>query len=191
MYHPTELDTQTFLAQGIGLGIAQGMLYVPTLAVISHYFCQRRTLAMSLVASRPSLGAMVHLIMLNSLFNHSVGFANGVRISATFISVLLLIAVFLYARGWSHLEILQLTCPSEGVSSTTHHFASCVLGRCLSLSHGRSQVILAIWQFFMLQHRILFPVFFTCSWILSNMETRRRFRSILYAICYRYLDHSY
>ena len=95
MYHPTELDTQTFLAQGIGLGIAQGMLYVPTLAVISHYFCQRRTLAMSLVASRPSLGAMVHLIMLNSLFNHSVGFANGVRISATFISVLLLIACLL------------------------------------------------------------------------------------------------
>ena len=50
---------------------------------------------MSLVASGCSLGAVVHPIMLNNLFNRGVGFANGVRISATFISVLLLIACLL------------------------------------------------------------------------------------------------
>ncbi|KAF8447578.1 MFS general substrate transporter [Boletus edulis BED1] len=86
---------QIFLAQGIALGIAQGMLYVPTVAVVSHYFHKRRTLAMSLVASGSSLGAIVHPVMLNNLFNRGVGFANGVRISAAFVSVLLLIACLL------------------------------------------------------------------------------------------------
>ncbi|KAH0827063.1 MFS general substrate transporter [Lanmaoa asiatica] len=92
---PTDSEPQILLAQGIGLGIAQGLLYVPTMAVVSHYFSQRRTLAMSLTASGASLGAIVHPIMLNNLFNRSVGFANGVRISAAFISVLLLIACLL------------------------------------------------------------------------------------------------
>ncbi|KAG6376456.1 MFS general substrate transporter [Boletus reticuloceps] len=86
---------QIFLAQGIALGIAQGMLFVPTVAVVSHYFHKRRTLAMSLVASGSSLGAIVHPVMLNNLFNRGVGFANGVRISAAFVSVLLLIACLL------------------------------------------------------------------------------------------------
>ncbi|KAF8557263.1 MFS general substrate transporter [Imleria badia] len=86
---------QIFLAQGVGLGIAQGLLYVPTLAVVAHYFHQRRTLAMSLATSGSSLGSIVHPIMLNYLFNRSVGFANGVRISAAFVSALLLSACLL------------------------------------------------------------------------------------------------
>ena len=92
---PNELERQVFLAQGIGLGVAQGMLYVPTMAVASQYFRQRRTLAMSLISTGSSLGSVVHPIMLNKLFNRSVGFANGVRISAAFVSVLLLIACLL------------------------------------------------------------------------------------------------
>ena len=50
---------------------------------------------MSLVASGSSLGAMIHPIMLNNLFNRGVGFANGVRISAAFVSFLLLVACLL------------------------------------------------------------------------------------------------
>jgi len=83
------------LAQGIGLGLAQGLLFVPTMAVVSQYFCQRRTLAMSLVISGTSIGSLIHPIMLNYLFNSRVGFANGVRISATMVTVLLLIACLL------------------------------------------------------------------------------------------------
>ncbi|KAN0076916.1 Major facilitator superfamily domain containing protein [Tylopilus felleus] len=86
---------QIFLAQGICLGLAQGIVYVPSMAVVSHYFSRRRTLAMSLVAAGSSLGAIIHPIMLNNLFNRGVGFANGVRISAAFLSVLLLIACLL------------------------------------------------------------------------------------------------
>ncbi|KAI9570489.1 MFS general substrate transporter [Boletus coccyginus] len=86
---------EIFLTQGIGLGVAQGILYVPTLAVVSHYFRQHRTLAMCLVSTGSALGSVVHPIMLNNLFNRSVGFATGVRISAAFVSVLLLIACVL------------------------------------------------------------------------------------------------
>lgn len=91
----TDLECQIFLAQGICLGLAQGMVYIPTITVVSHYFRRRRTLAMSLVASGSSLGAVIHPIMLNYLFNRSVGFANGVRISAGLVTVLLLAACLL------------------------------------------------------------------------------------------------
>jgi len=86
---------QILLAQGIGLGIAQGLMYIPAVAVVSHYFQQRRTLAMSLVSCGSAVGSIINPIMLNYLFNRGVGFANGVRISAAFISALLLVACLL------------------------------------------------------------------------------------------------
>ncbi|KIK62268.1 hypothetical protein GYMLUDRAFT_242947 [Collybiopsis luxurians FD-317 M1] len=60
---------QNFLAQGIGCGIAQGMMYLPCIAVVSHYFRQRRALAMTIVASGSSMGSIVQPIMLNNLLN--------------------------------------------------------------------------------------------------------------------------
>ncbi|KAG1724549.1 major facilitator superfamily domain-containing protein [Suillus lakei] len=83
---------QILLAQGLGLGIAIGLLYVPSLAVVSHYFQRKRTLVMTFATLGSSLGAIVHPIMLNNLLNGRLGFANGVRVSAGLISVLLLIA---------------------------------------------------------------------------------------------------
>ncbi|KAG1749131.1 major facilitator superfamily domain-containing protein [Suillus paluster] len=83
---------QIFLAQGLGLGIASGLMYVPSMAVISHHFRRRRTLVMTFAASGSSLGAIIHPIMLNNLLNGRLGFANGVRASAGLVSVLLLIA---------------------------------------------------------------------------------------------------
>ncbi|KAJ7164233.1 major facilitator superfamily domain-containing protein [Mycena filopes] len=83
-----------FLAQGLGAGIGSGMLYIPSVAVVSHYFQKRRALAMSIVASGSSLGAVLHPIMLNNTFQ-SLGFANAVRASAGLITGLLLIASLL------------------------------------------------------------------------------------------------
>ncbi|KAJ6563310.1 MFS general substrate transporter [Mycena vulgaris] len=82
---------QIFLAQGLGAGLGAGAVYVPSVAVVSHYFQRRRALAMSIVASGSSLGAVVHPIMLNNTFHH-LGFANAVRASAGLVSGLLLIA---------------------------------------------------------------------------------------------------
>lgn len=83
---------QVFLAQGIGSGVAQGLMYVPSYAVLSQHFCKRRALVMSIVASGASLGGVVHTIMLNKLVNGPIGFATGVRISAGLVTVLLFIS---------------------------------------------------------------------------------------------------
>ncbi|KAF7350239.1 MFS general substrate transporter [Mycena venus] len=85
---------QIFLAQGLGLGIGGGMIYISSVAVVSHYFQQRRALAMTFVASGSSLGAVVHPIMLNNTFQR-LGFGNAVRASAGLMSGLLLIACLL------------------------------------------------------------------------------------------------
>ncbi|EJD00252.1 MFS general substrate transporter [Fomitiporia mediterranea MF3/22] len=73
---------QVFLSQGLGLGIAMGMTYIPTMGVIAHHFQRRRTIALGIVASGTSVGGIVHPIMLNNLFHGPTGFANGVRASA-------------------------------------------------------------------------------------------------------------
>ncbi|KAJ6473363.1 MFS general substrate transporter [Mycena vitilis] len=85
---------QIFLAQGLGQGIGSGLVYIPSIAVVSHYFQKRRAVAMTIVASGSSLGAVVHPILLNNTF-HRLGFANAVRASAGLVSGLLLIACLL------------------------------------------------------------------------------------------------
>ncbi|KAG2049558.1 MFS general substrate transporter [Suillus hirtellus] len=83
---------QILLTQGLCSGVALGLLYVPSLAVVSHYFKRKRTLVMTLVIPGSSLGAIIHPIMLNNLLNGQLGFANTVRASAGMVSTLLLIA---------------------------------------------------------------------------------------------------
>lgn len=81
-----------FVLQGVVSGIGMGLMYGPSMAVISQHFSKRRTLVMSLVASGTPMGAIIHPIMLNHLLNGPVGFAGGVRASAGFVSALFLIA---------------------------------------------------------------------------------------------------
>ncbi|KAJ7077533.1 MFS general substrate transporter [Mycena belliarum] len=83
---------QIFLAQGIGAGLGAGLVYVPSVALVSHYFKKRRTLAMTIVSSGSSLGAVINPIMLNNTIHGPLGFANSVRASAGFITGLSLIA---------------------------------------------------------------------------------------------------
>ncbi|KAG1721646.1 major facilitator superfamily domain-containing protein [Suillus lakei] len=84
--------SQIFLAQGLGSGMAAGLMFVPSTAVIAHYFRCKRMLVLTFVALGSSLGATIHPIMLNNLLNGPLGFANGVRASAGLIGTLLLIA---------------------------------------------------------------------------------------------------
>ncbi|KAF8840409.1 MFS general substrate transporter [Paxillus ammoniavirescens] len=86
---------QIFLAQGIGSGCAVGLLYIPSMAVVSHYFNKCREQVMTFVASGAYLGAVVHPIMLNNTINGQLGFACGVRASAGLVSGLLLVACVL------------------------------------------------------------------------------------------------
>ncbi|KIJ63093.1 hypothetical protein HYDPIDRAFT_29781 [Hydnomerulius pinastri MD-312] len=86
---------QIFLSQGVASGIASGLLFVPSLAVLSHHFDDHVAMAMTFVASGTCLGGVVHPIMLNNTINGKLGFANGVRASAGLVSGLLLIACLL------------------------------------------------------------------------------------------------
>ncbi|KAJ7221278.1 major facilitator superfamily domain-containing protein [Mycena pura] len=86
---------QVFLAQGIGAGLGAGITYIPSVAVVSHYFHRRRAFAMTIVASGSSFGAIVHPIMLNNTLHSRLGFGNAVRASAALISALLLAACVL------------------------------------------------------------------------------------------------
>ncbi|KAJ6629693.1 major facilitator superfamily domain-containing protein [Mycena sp. CBHHK59/15] len=85
---------QIVLAQGLGAGIGAGAAYVPSIAIVSHYFKKRTAMATSITAAGVSLGSVVHPIMLNNTL-HRLGFANAVRASAALVSVLLLIACLL------------------------------------------------------------------------------------------------
>jgi MFS family permease len=74
---------QIFLAQGVGIGIAMGLLFLPPIGLIAHYFRRRRAFAMGITVSGSSVGGIILPIMLNKLFqNPSVGFAWGVRACA-------------------------------------------------------------------------------------------------------------
>ncbi|KAF8624652.1 hypothetical protein AX17_006983 [Amanita inopinata Kibby_2008] len=86
---------QVFLAQGLALSTAIGMLYIPSLAIISHYFRRRRAFVMGISASGSAVGGTIHPIMLNQLFHGRAGFRNGVRASAALNFGLLIIAMFL------------------------------------------------------------------------------------------------
>ncbi|KAF4623674.1 hypothetical protein D9613_001514 [Agrocybe pediades] len=86
---------QNFLAQAIGHGIGAGMMYVPSVAVLSLYFRRRRALVMTIVASGSSFGALIHPIMLNNLIHTRLGFSGATRISAAIISFCLLVACLL------------------------------------------------------------------------------------------------
>ncbi|CAA7262221.1 unnamed protein product [Cyclocybe aegerita] len=83
---------QLYLAQGLGVGIGSGLLYIPCLAVQSHHWRARRGLAMGIAATGTSIGGIIFPIMLNELFKGSMGFAWGVRVSAFVVLAMLLAA---------------------------------------------------------------------------------------------------
>ncbi|KAL4260548.1 Proton-linked Monocarboxylate Transporter [Pleurotus pulmonarius] len=87
----TDTYYQVYLSQGVGLGIGAGLLYVPAVAVQAHHWKRRRAFAMGVVVTGSSLGGIVFPIMLNQLFQSSVGFEWGVRASA-FVVLGLLVA---------------------------------------------------------------------------------------------------
>ncbi|TBU21908.1 MFS general substrate transporter [Dichomitus squalens] len=81
---------QVLLAQGVGVGLGAGMLFLPSLSVVSHHFRRRRALATGIAVSGASCGGVLFPIMLNQLFaNPKMGFANGVRASGALVAVLL------------------------------------------------------------------------------------------------------
>ncbi|KAJ3885820.1 major facilitator superfamily domain-containing protein, partial [Lentinula edodes] len=72
---------QYILSQGVGVGLAQGFLFTPGMAVLTHHFKRHRTLIFGIFAAGASIGGVILPIALQRLFEE-VGFAWGVRILA-------------------------------------------------------------------------------------------------------------
>lgn len=131
---------QVFLSQGLGGGLACGLMYTPSLSVVSHHFLHRRALAMGIVSAGAGLGAVVQPILLNKLFHGSTGFYNGVRISAGLNAGLLVIAVL----------IMRTRLPPEKIRS-----------RVLFVEFLKEPpYLLLITGSFLLTFAISFPIFF-------------------------------
>ena len=79
-----------FLAQGVCTGIGMGLLFCPTLTLVSTYFSKRRSLATATVASGTGTGGIVYPIIVQQLLNKA-GFGWTVRVIGF---VMLAVAVF-------------------------------------------------------------------------------------------------
>ena len=70
---------QVLLAQGVCIGIANGLQFCPTLSLLSTYFAKRKGLAIGIVASGSSVGGLIYPSIVRELLP-KVGFAWTVRV---------------------------------------------------------------------------------------------------------------
>ncbi|KAJ3479796.1 hypothetical protein NLI96_g8806 [Meripilus lineatus] len=73
---------QIFLAQGVGTGLGAGLMYLPSVAIQSQYWRQKRPMAMGIVMSGSSVGGIVYPIMFNNLLHGRADFAWATRATA-------------------------------------------------------------------------------------------------------------
>lgn len=68
---------QILLSQGLGMGLGLGMIFTPTVGIISHHFTRRRGLASAIALSGGSCGAVVFPIsMLHRAIYSAISYKN-------------------------------------------------------------------------------------------------------------------
>jgi MFS family permease len=72
---------QLFLAQGICTGLGNGLLFCPSLALLSTYFSKKRAVAIGIAASGSATGGMVYPAIVESLLPR-IGFGWTLRVVA-------------------------------------------------------------------------------------------------------------
>ncbi|KAM5465023.1 hypothetical protein MauCBS54593_006656 [Microsporum audouinii] len=70
---------QTFLAQGICMGIGSGLIFCPSIALLATYFSSRRSLAIAITASGSATGGMVFPVVVQQLLP-KIGFGWTMRV---------------------------------------------------------------------------------------------------------------
>ncbi|KAJ7066199.1 major facilitator superfamily domain-containing protein [Mycena amicta] len=115
---------QVLLSQGIGFGIGLGFAYVPSIAIVSHYFHRRRSLAMTLTQAGIPLGALVYPILLNNILpipraigGHRLSFATATRVTAALTTVLLFLGCWLVKPRQ---EVIQRALAKNTNTSLSH-----------------------------------------------------------------------
>ncbi|SCV73621.1 BQ2448_6051 [Microbotryum intermedium] len=80
-----------FLAQGVACGMAAGILFLPAVSAVSHFFRVRRATALGFLATGSSVGGVVYPLLLNHVFP-KIGFGPAIRASGYLTIGLLIIA---------------------------------------------------------------------------------------------------
>ncbi|KAG9197567.1 hypothetical protein G6514_001472 [Epicoccum nigrum] len=104
---------QFLLAHGLCVGFANGLMFVPTMSVVSTYFDpSRRSLAIGLILCGSATGGMIFPIMLNRLFG-AIGFGWAVRTFGFMALVLLVLAERLLKKRLPPKDSAKLFEPKE------------------------------------------------------------------------------
>ncbi|KAF5343740.1 hypothetical protein D9756_011441 [Leucocoprinus leucothites] len=98
---------EIFLAQAVGMGLGQAMLFLPSLSIVSHHFKRRRAMATGVAVSGASVGGIVWPIILNQA-SRKLDFPNAIRISAAILCTFLVLANFLYSIAIPKREAVQV-----------------------------------------------------------------------------------
>ncbi|KAF7293250.1 MFS general substrate transporter [Mycena chlorophos] len=72
---------QFLLCQGFAIGVASGIIFGPTLAIVSHWFKRRRSTALGIVAAGSSVGGLIIPILVQQLIPQ-IGFNWTMRVLA-------------------------------------------------------------------------------------------------------------
>ncbi|CAG8953951.1 hypothetical protein HYFRA_00010912 [Hymenoscyphus fraxineus] len=70
---------QVFLSQGLTVGLGLGCLFLPSVAVLAHYFSKRKSAALGIASAGGSLGGIIYPIVFEQLESR-VGFPWTIRI---------------------------------------------------------------------------------------------------------------
>ncbi|KAI9456064.1 MFS general substrate transporter [Lactarius psammicola] len=82
---------QAFLAQGLCIGLGAGMMFVPSIAVVSTYFDKHRSFAIGVGASGSSFGGIIYPTIFHEL-QPRIGFGWATRVIGLIVLVTLVIA---------------------------------------------------------------------------------------------------
>ncbi|KAH7313765.1 major facilitator superfamily transporter [Stachybotrys elegans] len=89
---------QLFLAQGICMGIGNGLVFTPCMAITSTYFAKKRSLAIGIVSAGSVAGGLIFPSMVRQLLPR-IGFAWTIRAMASVqLGTLALVAVLMKPR---------------------------------------------------------------------------------------------
>ncbi|EPE31184.1 MFS general substrate transporter [Glarea lozoyensis ATCC 20868] len=83
---------QLFLAQGVTVGLGLGCLFLPSVAVIAHYFVKRKSAALGVASAGGSLGGILYPIVFQQL-EPRVGFPWAMRIMGFMILAILIVPI--------------------------------------------------------------------------------------------------
>ncbi|GLB40073.1 putative MFS general substrate transporter [Lyophyllum shimeji] len=125
---------QVFLAQALGTGLGQSMIFLPSITIIGHHFKRRRAMATGIAVSGASLGGIIWPVLLSQL-DEKMTFANSIRASAAVTALLLFTANILF-KTQPHTKCPSSKLPApilRVILQDTAYLTSVGAGFCISL----------------------------------------------------------